>query len=62
MMLFVIFICAAAAFLTGFVIGSTSPDTGAERKNRVRPRDSEELERPRREYSNFLSYDGTKQE
>lgn len=62
MMLFVIFICAAAAFLTGFVIGSTSPDTGAKRKNRVRPRDSEELERLRREYSNFLSYDGTKQE
>ena len=62
MMLFVIFICAAAAFLTGFVMGSTSPDTGTREKSRVKRQDSEELERLRREYSNFLSYDGTKQE
>ena len=57
-----LFICAAAAFLTGFVMGSTSPDTGTREKSRVKRQDSEELERLRREYSNFLSYDGTKQE
>ena len=50
----------AAAFLFGFLLGAF----GLKRDNRIEKSyatDSEEIEKLRREYSNILSYDGTKQ-
>ena len=58
----VLAICAAcaAAFLFGFLLGTLGKQS---EKPTVKSfsADSEELEKLRREYSNFLSYDGTEQ-
>ena len=54
------FASAAAAFLLGFIIGTLSKGRG-EPASKATPVLEEELQKLRREYSNFLSYDGTEQ-
>lgn len=51
---------AAAAFLFGFLLGTLQKGRG-KTANKSTPVLEEELQRLRREYSNFLSYDGTEQ-
>ncbi|MEE1005848.1 MAG: hypothetical protein U0L66_01490 [Acutalibacteraceae bacterium] len=51
---------AAAAFLFGLLLGALK-DRRGKGAEKSRPADDEEIEKLRREYSNFLSYDGTEQ-
>lgn len=51
---------AAAAFLFGFLLGTLRNGRG-KTANKSTPVLEEELQKLRREYSNFLSYDGTEQ-
>ena len=53
-----IFASAAAAFLFGFLLGTLGKKRG-KTANKGTPVLGEELEKLRREYSYFLSYDGT---
>lgn len=55
-----IFASAAAAFLFGFLLGTLRNGRG-KTANKSTPVLEEELQKLRREYSNFLSYDGTEQ-
>ena len=60
MTVFAISALSAAAFLFGFLLGTH----GLGRSKRTaygNPADNEEIEKIRREFSNFLSYDGTEQ-
>lgn len=54
------FASAAAAFLFGFILGTLNKGRN-EPASKATPVLEEELEKLRREYSNFLSYDGTEE-
>lgn len=54
------FASAAAAFLFGFILGTLNKGRG-EPASKANPVLEEELQKLRREYSNFLSYDGTEE-
>ena len=51
---------AAAAFLFGFLFGTLGLRY-SKKAAHSKPADNEEIEKLRREFSNFLSYDGTEQ-
>lgn len=51
---------AAAAFLFGFLLGALKDGRG-KTENKSTTVLGEELQKLRREYSNFLSYDGTEE-
>ena len=51
---------AATAFLFGFLLGTLKEGRG-KKAAYSHPAEDEEIEKLRREYSNFLSYDGTEQ-
>lgn len=55
-----IFATAAAAFLSGFLLG-TRPPRREKPAKRGAYAEAEETERLRRELGNFLAYDGTEQ-
>lgn len=55
-----IFASAAAAFLFGFLLGMIGKGR-IESAEKSLPAKDEEIEKLRREYSNFLSYDGTEE-
>ncbi|MGN0493716.1 MAG: hypothetical protein ACI4F7_08725 [Acutalibacteraceae bacterium] len=56
-----VFSTAAAAFLLGFLLASRPPRREKPVKRGAPVYGGEETERLSREYSNFLSYDGTEQ-
>lgn len=61
MTVFIIFLAALAAFALGFLSGISA--VPAQRPKTVTHKNEDtELEKLRREYANFLSYDGTEQE
>lgn len=60
MTVFAVLASAAAAFLFGFLLGALKAGRGKEAE-KSHPAEDEEIEKLRREYSNFLSYDGTEQ-
>ena len=61
MTVFIAFLAVLAAFAGGFLSG-LSAVLPQRQKAEARKREDEELLRLRREYANFLSYDGTEQE
>lgn len=61
MTVFIMFLAVLAAFATGFLSGLNAVPTQKPKKVTAR-KEEEELLRLRREYANFLSYDGTEQE
>ena len=58
---FIAFLAVLAAFAGGFLSGLSAVPPQRQ-KAAARKREDEELLRLRREYANFLSYDGTEQE
>lgn len=61
MTVFIMFLAVLAAFAAGFLSSLNAVPTQKPKKVTARKED-EELLRLRREYANFLSYDGTEQE
>ena len=61
MTVFIAFLAVLAAFAGGFLSGLSAVPPQRQ-KAEARKREDEELLRFRREYANFLSYDGTEQE
>lgn len=61
MTVFIAFLAVLAAFAGGFLSGLSAVPPQRQ-KAVARKREDEELLRLRREYANFLSYDGTEQE
>ena len=61
MTVFIMFLAVLAAFTLGFLTGVSTVPTPKPKTVTAR-KDDEELLRLRREYANFLSYDGTEQE
>lgn len=61
MTVFIIFLAALAAFAVGFLSGISAIPAQKPKKVKLKNEDAE-LERLRREYTNFLYYDGTEQE
>lgn len=61
MTVFIAFLAVLAAFAGGFLSGLSAVPPQSQ-KAAARKREDEELLRLRREYANFLSYDGTEQE
>ena len=61
MTVFIMFLAVLAAFAAGFLSGLYAVPT-QKPKNVTARKEDEELLRLRREYANFLSYDGTEQE
>lgn len=62
MTVFIMFLAVLAAFALGFLTGVSTVPTQKPKTVTARKREDEELLRLRREYANFLSYDGTEQE
>lgn len=60
MTVFAFFASAIAAFLFGFLLGTMGFSRNKTIK-KSRSAEDEAIEKLRREYSNFLSYDGTEQ-
>ena len=60
MTVFAFFASAIAAFLFGFLFGTLGLRY-SKKAAHSKPADNEEIEKLRREFSNFLSYDGTEQ-
>ena len=60
MTVFAISALSAAAFLFGLLLGALELRR-SKKAEKCRPAKDEEIEKLRREYSNFLSYDGTEQ-
>ncbi len=52
---------ALAGFLSGFLLGAATKPPAAKPPEHSPRADGGELERLKREYSNFLSYDGSEQ-
>ncbi len=61
MTVFIMFLAVLAAFALGFLTGVSTVPT-QKPKTVTAKKEDEELLRLRREYANFLSYDGTEQE
>ena len=61
MTVFIAFLAVLAAFAGGFLSGLSAVPPQRQ-KAEASKREDEELLRLRREYANFLSYDGTEQE
>lgn len=61
MTVFIAFLAVLAAFAGGFLSGLSAVPP-QKQKAAARKKEDEELLRLRREYANFLSYDGTEQE
>ena len=61
MTVFIAFLAVLAAFAGGFLSGLSAVPPQRQ-KAEARKREDVELLRLRREYANFLSYDGTEQE
>lgn len=61
-MIFIIFLlCGFAAFFCGFSLGLLRRGCGDTPKKHTAEPPSEEMERLRQEYRNFLEYDGSEQ-
>lgn len=61
MTVFMVIISALSAFLFGFIFGTLSVPAAKTVKPENPAADDEALEKLKKEYSNFLSYDGSEQ-
>ena len=61
MTMFIVFLAVLAAFALGFLTGVSAVPM-QKPKTVTAKKEDEELQKLRREYANFLSYDGTEQE
>lgn len=61
MTVFIAVVCALSAFLFGFLFGALSAPAAKNAKPEKPAVSDEELKKLKKEYSNFLSYDGSEQ-